>query len=113
MSLEKDLNEFRDITVELMDRIEYQGNRLLLMHKREEIINKIRNSDYNAAELKKICESLKIDEIDEELKRRVLNQMAKINMEIKTLKKSYQGNQAYLSSGYGSGSAYSRFDKTY
>ena len=41
MSLEKDLNEFRDITIELMDRIEYQGNRLLLMHKREEIINKI------------------------------------------------------------------------
>ena len=30
MSLEKDLNELRSITIELMDKVENQGNRLFL-----------------------------------------------------------------------------------
>lgn len=113
MSLEKDLKEFRDITVELMDRIEYQGNRLLLIKKREDILLKIKESNYDKVELKKMCEQLKIHEVDKQLQKKILNKMKSLKQEIKYLKISQQGNQTYLSSRYGSGAIYSRFDKKY
>lgn len=113
MSLEKDLNEFRDITIELMDRIEYQGNRLFLIKKREDILVKIKESNYDTVELKNMCEELKIYELDKILQKKILDKMECLKQDIKSLKISHQGNQAYLSSRYGLGSVYSRFDKRY
>ncbi|MDU0322323.1 MULTISPECIES: flagellar protein FliT [Clostridium] len=113
MSLEKDLNELRSITIELMDKVENQGNRLFLLKKRDDLLVKIKNANYDMQELKDNCESLEIYELDTELKNRVSKEMESIKQEIKMLKRSHQGNKAYLSSRYGSGVIYSRFDKKY
>ncbi|MBZ0312890.1 hypothetical protein K7185_10430 [Clostridium butyricum] len=113
MSLEKDLNEFLNITLQLMDKVEDQGNRLFLLKKREDILVKIKNDNYDIQELKDSCEALKICEVDIELKTRVSKKIESIKRDIKTLKRSQRGNQAYLSSRFSSGTVYSRFDKKY
>lgn len=109
----RDLQKLRDLTLELIYRVEEQGNKLFILNKREDLINKIKNSNYDKTELKNVCKSLKIYELDNELQKQVKNQMNDIRLEIARLKKKQQGNQAYLTSRYGSGAIYSRFDKRY
>lgn len=112
MELEKDLYSFRDITLKLMDRVQIQGNRLFLLKQREEILNKIRSSDYELSEIKRIAEILKLEELEKELKDSVINEMNNIKEEMKQLRRKQQGNQAYINFGYG-GNITSSFDKRY
>ncbi|MEQ3338105.1 hypothetical protein [Clostridium butyricum] len=113
MSLENYLTEYRDITVELMNKIKDQGNRLFLLKRRDDILDKINSESYKIEEIKKIYYSLGIENLENELIKEVGREMLNIKNEINKLKISSQGNQAYLTSRYGSAAIYSRFDKKY
>ncbi|WP_294153737.1 hypothetical protein, partial [uncultured Clostridium sp.] len=82
MDLEKELIEFYNITLELMDRIKIQGNRLYLLKRREEILDNIKQSNFDSNELKAIGIRLKIDELEKELHKRILEEMSNIKREI-------------------------------
>ena len=112
MNLEKELKEFYDITVKLMDRISEQGDRLYLLQKREELLNKIKNSNVDLSEVERIGKELKLEEIDKKLKSDVIDEMNRIKHQILQLKKSQKGNQAYAMSTYG-GYIPSQFNKIY
>ena len=112
MDLEKELIEFYNITLELMDRIKIQGNRLYLLKRREEILDNIKQSNFDSNELKAIGIRLKIDELEKELHKRILEEMSNIKREIHQLKRREQGNQQYISASYG-GYNMGGFDKRY
>lgn len=111
MQLEKDLNEYKEITLELMKRISIQGNRLFLLKKREEILDKIKDN-YDSSDISRIGKALKLDELERELEKSVLNEMDSVKKELRQLKLRHQSNQAYIVSGYG-GNITSRFDKRF
>lgn len=112
MNLEKELKEFYDITVKLMDRISEQGDRLYLLQKREELLNKIKNSNVDLSEVERIGRELKLEEIDKKLKSDVIDEMNRIKQQILQLKKSQKGSHAYAMSAYG-GYIPSQFNKIY
>lgn len=110
--LEKDLTEFRDVTLELMNTVKIQGNRLYLLQKRDELLDKINKSNYDSSKIIKVAKLLELEKLEQELNERVTNEMSSLKEKILLLKKSHQGNQAYIASGYGSYTK-SRFDKKY
>ena len=112
MDLEKELTEFYNITLELMDRVEIQGNRLYLLKRREEILENIKKIGYDTVEIQRIVRKLNIIELERELYNKIETEIINVKREIQNLKRSKQGNQAYITSGYG-GYIPSRFDKTY
>lgn len=108
----QELIEFKKLTLELMETIKIQGNRLVLLEKREELLDKIRSSNYELDEIQEIGKSLKLDELEKELHRKVIGEMSNIKQQISELKKSQQGNQVYINAGYG-GYIPLRLDKRY
>lgn len=112
MDIEKELIEFRNLTLELIDRVKVQGNRLYILKKREDILNRITSLDCDKEEIRKLALKLGIYDLEKELHNKINNEMNAIKKEIQQLKKSKQGNQAYIMNGYG-GYTPSRFDKKY
>lgn len=112
MCLEEELIEFKKLTLELMETIKIQGNRFVLLKKREELLDKIRSSDYELHEIQEMGKSLKLYELEKELHRSVIGEMSNIKQQMSELKKRQQGNQVYINAGYG-GYVPSRFDKKY
>ena len=100
MSLEKELCEYRDITLELMNKVEEQGNRLFLLKKRDDILDKIKKSNYNSYEIENIIEKLDIREIESKLQKKVVNEINITKNKIKNLKKANNGSHAYITSAY-------------
>ena len=112
MELERDFKEFREVTLELFQRIHINGNRLFLLKRREEILERIKNSNYNSQDIDRICKSLNIYELEKQLHEKVKEEINSVKMEIIQLKQSHQGNEAYVKSRY-SGYMQPRFDKKY
>lgn len=111
MQLEEDLHEYKQVTLELMKRISIQGNRLFLLKRREEILDRIKNN-YDLSDISRIGKALKLDELERELEKSVINEIESVKKELRQLNLRHQSNQAYIVSGYG-GNITSRFDKRF
>ena len=112
MNIEKEFIEFRNLTLELIDRVKIQGNRLNIIKKRQEVLNRIMSSNYDSEELRKIALKLGIFDLENELHNKINDEMNTIKKKIHELKRIKQGNQAYIMNGYG-GYVSSTFDKKY
>lgn len=112
MDLEKELIEYYDITLDLMNKIKIEGNRLYLLKRREEILEKIKNSNFDLNHIKDVFNRLEIEKLEKELHLKVKEEMSSIKQEMQKLKRSKKGNQAYITAGYGN-YVTSVFDKKY
>lgn len=112
MNMEKEFIEFRNLTVELIDRVKIQGNRLNIIKRREDVLNRIMSSNYDSEELRKMALKLGIIDLEKELHNKINDEMNTMKKEIHELKRSKQCNQTYIMNGYGR-NVFSRFDKKY
>lgn len=99
MDLKQNMEKYKNLTLELMDRIEEQGNRLYLLQQREDILNEIKNEGYNQEELQDICNELGIVETEHELKRKVADEMLNLKKQMKEVNSGMKGSQTYMLSG--------------
>lgn len=112
MDLEKDFKEFREVTLELFERVKINGNRLFLLKKREEILEKIKSSKYDAKDIDRVCNLLNIYELERQLHEKVKEEIDITKKEILMLKKSHKGNEVYVKARY-NGYIRPRFDGKY
>ncbi|MCE5220770.1 MAG: hypothetical protein LLF98_05745 [Clostridium sp.] len=97
MDLREYLEEYKALTLTLIDEISKDGQLSFLIEKREDILKSINNINFDKEEIKTIGNSLKLLELEEELQNSVKKEEVKIKKEIQTLKKARQANANYNS----------------
>ncbi|BCZ48628.1 hypothetical protein psyc5s11_46950 [Clostridium gelidum] len=97
MNLNEYLEEYRTLTLDLMDKIREDGEIDILIEKREDILKSINNINFDKEEIKKIGDSLKLLELEEELEILAKKEKVKVKKEIENLKKIKQANTNYNS----------------
>ena len=97
MNLSEYLEEYRILTLELIDKIKKDEEVDILIKERENILKSISNSNFDKAEIKKIGNSLKLLELEEELENSAKKEKVKIKQQIENLKKAKQANMQYNS----------------
>src|SRR5471030_2499890 len=99
IDLRKPLEEYRSLTLELIQ--EAKNDKELseeLINKRDDILKEIRQHDYSKEEFKSIVESLKILELDKELKLVVKKEMVEIKKKIEGIRAARVARNSYRNS---------------
>ena len=98
MNLETLLNEYKNITEQYMNNFENleEANRLLSV--RDEILDKIKSSNVNKAELKAIVDKLGIMELEQKAMSFTLGESQKVKQEMIELRRSKNANTTYNTS---------------
>jgi hypothetical protein len=97
MNLREYLEEYKVLSLTLIDEISKDGQLSLLIKKREDILKLINNLDFDKEEIKTIGNSLKLLELEEEVQNSIKKEQVKIKKQIETLKKARQANSNYNS----------------
>lgn len=97
MNLSEYLEQYRILTLELIDEIKKDGEVDILIEQRESILKSISNFNFDKAEIKKIGNLLNLLELEKELENSVKKEKFKIKQQIETLKKAKQANMQYNS----------------
>lgn len=97
MNLSEYLEQYRILTLELIDKIKKDGEVDILIEQRENILKSIMDFNFDKAEIKKIGNSLNLLELEKELENSVKKEKFKIKQQIETLKKAKQANMQYNS----------------
>lgn len=97
MNLNEYLEQYRDLTLNLMDKIKKDGEIDILIKERESILKSINDLDFDKEEIKKIGNSLNLLELEEELQVLAKKEKVKIKTEIENLKRTRQANTNYNS----------------
>lgn len=95
MNLHEYLEEYRALTLDLMDEIQQNGEINSLLEEREYIINSINSLDFNKEEIKNIGNSLNLVKLEEELQILYKKEKVKVKKQIENIKKSKQINTNY------------------
>lgn len=95
MNLREYLEEYKTLTLELIDRVKKDDELEHLIKKREDILELIKGSNFNEVEIKDIGNSLDLLGLEEELQNELINEKVKIKKEIENLKKAKQANMNY------------------
>lgn len=112
MELREYLEEYKALTLDIMEHINIDGNIKFLLDEREKILNKISESNFNKDEIIEIGMSLKLIELEDEMQKMVKVEKANIKRKIQQLKMREQGNRQYLNVNY-SQYGRARFDKKF
>lgn len=98
MNLHEYLEEYKALTLVLIDEVEKDGELNSLIKKREDILKSINDLNFDKEEIKVVGNSLKLLELEKELQNSVKKEKVKIKKEIENLKKTRQANTNYNSS---------------
>ena len=97
MNLREYLEEYKALTLFLIDEVKKDGELNDLIEKRENILKSINDFNTDKEEVKTIGNSLKLLELEQELQNSVEKEMVKIKKQIQNLKKARQANTNYNS----------------
>lgn len=97
MNLQEHLEEYRALTLDLMDRIKSDGELDILVTQRDDILKSINELNFDKEEIKKIGISLRLLELEEELQNLIKKERVKVKTQIENLKKIRQANANYNS----------------
>lgn len=97
MNLNEYLEEYRTLTLALIDKIQKDGEVDILIIKRENILKSINALNFDKEEIKNIENSLNLLELEKELEYSVKKEKFKIKQQIETLKRAKQANMQYNS----------------
>lgn len=95
MELKEYLEEYRAVTLDLMDKIQQDGQINSLIEEREFIIKKINNSNFNKEEIKVIGATLNLMELEEELQSIYKKEKVKVRKQIENVKRARVINENY------------------
>jgi hypothetical protein len=97
MNLSEYLEEYRVLTLELIDNIKKDGEVDILIEQRENILKSINDLNFDEEEIRKIGNALNLLKLEKELENSVRKEKVKIKQQIETLKRSKQANMQYNS----------------
>lgn len=97
VNLSKYLKEYKELTLELIEEVKKEGDLEPLLNKREEILNLIRDMNFDKEEIKRIGNSLNLLQLEEEFHMSVKKEQVRIKQEIAKLKNGHKVNQNYNS----------------
>ncbi|VYT90135.1 hypothetical protein [Clostridium butyricum] len=100
MNLEDYLNEYKALTLDIMEKVNKDGMIEYLVNERQMVLDKIKNMNFLQAEIKKITDSLNIVQLDRELDLLVKKEKVATRKKIERLKKMKNANMQYMSIGY-------------
>lgn len=89
------LNEYKSITISIIEKIGNDEEALKLIEKREEIIKKIFIEKNNREEIKKAYLDMNLLDLDEKLKYAIDNEKLLVKEEIRNIHKLKNANNAY------------------
>lgn len=95
MNLHEYLEEYKALTLVLIDEVKKDGQLTPLIEKREDILKAIDDLNFDKEEIKAVGNSLKLLELEKELQNSVEKEKVKIKKQIETLKKTRQANTNY------------------
>lgn len=95
MNLSECLEEYKDLTLSLINQVEKDGELTDLIKKREDLLQAINNLNFDKDEIKSIGNSLKLLELEEELQVLIKKEKVKVKREIEKLKVTRQANTNY------------------
>lgn len=95
MNLHEYLEEYRALTLDLMDEIQKNGQISSLIEEREYIIKSINSLDFDKEEIKTIGNSLNLGELEAELQLLYKKEKVKVKQQIENIKKARQINTNY------------------
>ncbi|ETI89125.1 MAG: hypothetical protein Q607_CBUC00182G0105 [Clostridium butyricum DORA_1] len=97
MNLYEYLEEYRALTLDLMDEIQKNGQISSLLEEREYIIKSINSLNFDKEEIKTIGNSLKLGKLEAELQLLYKKEKIKVKKRIENIKKARQINTNYNS----------------
>lgn len=97
MNLSEYLEQYRILTLELIDKIKKDEEVDILIEQRENILKSISDFNFDKEEIKKVGNSLNLLQLEKELESSVKKEKFKIKQQIETLKKAKQVNMQYNS----------------
>lgn len=95
MNLREYLEEYRALTLDLMDEIQKDGQISSLLKEREYIIKLINSLNFNKEEIKTIGNSLNLGELEKELQLLYKKEKVKVKKQIENIKKARRINTNY------------------
>lgn len=95
MELRESLETYKNLSLELIDRIKNEEEFEELFIKRQNIINNLKDLDFDQSEFKEIFESLGILNIEEELQKTINEEKLKIKKKINFIKITREARQKY------------------
>ncbi len=97
MNLQQYLEEYKALTLAMIDEVKKNGQLNSLIEKRDDILKSISNLNFDKEEIRTIGKSLKLLELEQELNSSVKKEMVSIKRQIETIKKTKQANTKYNS----------------
>lgn len=97
MNLYEYLEEYKNLTLDLIDKIQKNVEIDSLIEKRDYILESINSLDFDRKEIKNIGNSLNLLKLEEELQSIAQKEKIKIKKQIETLRKTRQVNTNYNS----------------
>lgn len=97
MDLREYLEEYRNLTLDLMGQIQKDGEVSSLIKKREDTLKSINSLNFDKGEIKRIGNLLNLLELEEELQNIIKKEKVKVRKQIEILKKAKQANTNYNS----------------
>lgn len=95
MQLEKNLQDYRELTVKLIDSIDNVDEIESLINEREEIINKINLTQYDNIEFKKIAAELNLAQLEEELVNKLKREKVNARARLENVRKLKMARMRY------------------
>lgn len=95
MNLSEYLEEYRALTLDLMEELQKSGEIVSLLREREEIIKAINNSNFDKNEIKAIGNSLNLIKLEEELQSMYKKEKVKVRKQIENIKRAKEVNRNY------------------
>ena len=95
MNLRKYLEEYRALTLDLMDEIQKDGEISSSLEKREFIITSINSLNFDKEEIKTIGNSLNLGKLEAELQLLYKKEKVKVKKQIENMKRARQINTNY------------------
>jgi len=89
------LEEYRDLTLNLIENAKNDGELSDLINKRDNILKEFDESDYSKEEFKKIVREFNIIELDNELQLIVKKEMVKIKKKIENIRTTRVARNGY------------------
>ncbi|MDU5105250.1 flagellar protein FliT [Clostridium sp.] len=89
------LNEYKSITISIIEKIGNDEEALKLIEKREKLIKKIFTEENNIEEIKKAYLDMNLLDLDEKLKNAIDNEKFLVKEEIRNIHKMKNANNAY------------------
>ncbi len=97
MNLRSLLEEYRDLTIEIINKVKEDNELEALIKKRGDIIEQIKKNDFSKDEIKVIVEEFNIMALEKKVKEILLKEKQSIKEEMVSLRKNRNAQKGYTS----------------